>query len=108
MRSERAPDDGQLLSSAERGLILVTRDEDDYSLLHSAWRRWASAWNVSPIPEHHGVIVLQPDASEVLRRVLDSFISGGPLLTNELYRWRRNSGWWHWAVEQRQWVQHGG
>jgi hypothetical protein len=95
---ERAKDDEQLLTAAQRGWILVTHNQDDFFLLHDAWRRWATAWGVPAA--HAGILVLaQAPPTRIprtrLAHALDEIASSGVPLANELYSWRPASGWQH-------------
>jgi hypothetical protein len=89
---DRATDDLQLLTAAERGLILLTNNERDYALLHDAWHRWSAAWGVEP--RHAGIIVpkqawsFERTTTEV-GRLLDSGVD----FTNALYQWHGALGW---------------
>ncbi|MCA1667103.1 MAG: DUF5615 family PIN-like protein, partial [Thermomicrobia bacterium] len=56
MHFERAGDDEQLFLAWRNGWIMVTHDGNDYLLLHSTLRRWASAWGVTDI--HAGILIL--------------------------------------------------
>lgn len=89
---ERATDELQLLTAAERGLILLTNNERDYVLLHDAWHRWSAAWGVAPM--HAGIIVPKQAwpferATTEVGRLLDSGVD----FTNALYQWHGVLGW---------------
>jgi predicted nuclease of predicted toxin-antitoxin system len=89
---ERATDDVQLLTAAERGLILLSHDTKDYPLLHDAWRRWSNAWNVTPL--HHGILIVPQQWSRTqIVDMVDAFLATAPTLTNELYRYYPALGW---------------
>jgi len=88
-------DDRHLLMASLRGWTLVTHDRNDFSLLHDAWRRWSVAWQVTPLPQHAGVLVIPQgrwSAAEAARE-LDSFVRAGHPRTNELYHWQPGPGW---------------
>jgi hypothetical protein len=98
LHRERAPDYRQLLVAAERNRILVTHNEKDYSLLNGAWVLWSSAWQVEA--RHHGVLIipqwvpLLPEwGPEGAALRLTDFVETHPSLENELYVWRRDTGW---------------
>jgi predicted nuclease of predicted toxin-antitoxin system len=40
-------DDALLVYAVEHDYIFVTRNKDDFVLLHGAWVRWSSRWGVS-------------------------------------------------------------
>lgn len=40
-------DDALLLYAVEHNHIFVTRNKDDFVLLHSAWVRWSHRWGIS-------------------------------------------------------------
>jgi len=84
-----------LLSAAKTGRTLITRDKD-YIELHVAWRQWAGAWGVTPLPEHAGILIIDshwpvPTAAREIAQLLQS----GRSLTSYLYRY----------VPGHQWVQ---
>jgi hypothetical protein len=90
----RAKDDRHLLTAATEQRTLVTYNRDDFVLLHDAWRRWSAAWRVTS--RHAGILVLPqppkwptPEAAPEVDRLLRS----ARALDNELYEWRRASGW---------------
>ena len=102
-RFERAPDDEHLLIAAEQRLVLITQDED-FLLLHSAWLRWPVAWHVPSLPQHAGIIILQPRHYQEQFAALDSFLTAAPSLTNELFHWWHSGGWHQWNKNSRRWV----
>jgi predicted nuclease of predicted toxin-antitoxin system len=40
-------DDALLVYAVEHDYIFVTRNKDDFVLLHGAWVRWSSRWGIS-------------------------------------------------------------
>ena len=91
---DSAKDDVHLLLAWQRGWIFVTHDEGDFTLLHDAWRRWAQAWQVAPIPQHPGILIIpQPWPAPDPAQELGRFLQSSPPLANELYRYRRTRGW---------------
>jgi predicted nuclease of predicted toxin-antitoxin system len=56
LRLRRATDDEQLLVAADAGRVFVTHNEDDFTLLHDAWRKWFSAKGVQA--QHAGILVV--------------------------------------------------
>jgi hypothetical protein len=88
---DRATDDAQLLLAAQRGWVLVTHNIDDFILLHDAWRRWSAAWGVSS--EHAGILILDEVVAAEIARAVGTILRSGNPLANQLYRWRRRSGW---------------
>ena len=93
VRLERAPDGAQVLTAAQRNLILVTHDRDDFTLLHDAWYRWAAAWGVS---EHHaGILVVSQDpvaSVEQIATAVHEIVGSGISLAGELLLWNPASG----------------
>ena len=92
LRLDRATDDVQLLTAAERGWILLTNKERDFVLLHDAWHLWSSAWGVAP--RHAGIIVPKQEwsaerAAAEVARLLETVA----LFTNALYQWHGALGW---------------
>jgi hypothetical protein len=93
---EAAGDDEHLLFAAQTGRMLVTHNVADFLLLHHAWRRWPLAWNIQPLPEHAGILVLpQPPraASVAAARAIEEFIIAGSPTTNALWQWQPHTGW---------------
>lgn len=98
IHQERAADYRQLLVAAEESRILITHNERDFSLLHGAWLLWTAAWAVAP--QHSGILsfpqwrpTLQDWDSEDAAEQLTTFVEQHPSLANQLYVWRRGSGW---------------
>jgi len=88
------PDYVQLLTAYRRGAILITRNEDDFVLLHGAWRAWSVEWGVSP--PHPGIIVF-PHRQSGLEWTpgyaaprLESLLQQSFPRPNEFYRWERD------------------
>jgi hypothetical protein len=52
-----AEDAEHLLHAAQNGRILVTRDRD-FLGLHTAWLLWPIAWQMSPSPQHAGIMLI--------------------------------------------------
>lgn len=89
---DRAFDDEQLVFAARSGRVLLTHDIDDFELLHDAWRRWSVDWHVE---RHHAGILILPQEWPHQRkaREIDAFLHTGPVLVNQLYRWKPSIGW---------------
>ena len=87
-----ADDDEHLLVAAQRGWTLLTNNRKDFILLHGAWRRWASAWQVPA--RHAGILILRQEwPPRQAAKEVDSFIKTGGPLGNQLYVWYPSSGW---------------
>jgi hypothetical protein len=106
-RFDRAPDDEHLLTAAERCLVLITQDADDFLLLHSAWLRWPAAWRIPNPPQHTGIVILEPRHYEQQFTVLNHFLAVVTSLANELFRWWHSDGWHQWDRTSRTWMAHG-
>ena len=92
LRLDRATDDLQLLTAAERGWILLTYNERNYVLLHDAWHRWSAAWGVAP--QHAGIIVPRQEwSAERATAEVDRLLETVALFTNALYQWHGALGW---------------
>ena len=90
----RASDASQLLMAAQQGRILVTRNRDDFVLLHDAWVRWPRAWGTQPPPLHAGILVVVHGVPNTLAASdLDRFLRSKPPLVNELYFWTSPGVW---------------
>lgn len=86
-----ASDDEHLLVAAQHGWTLITNNRDDFVLLHNAWRRWASAWQVPA--QHHGVIITRQTWPTIqAAEQVDILLQVPLLLINRLYRWHID-GW---------------
>ncbi len=87
----RAHDDEQLFFAAEKGLILVSHD-DDFYVLHRGIRRWFGVWGEVTI--HAGILIL-PDVLSIEQkaRVLDIFAASNLPAANELYEWFLDRDW---------------
>jgi hypothetical protein len=90
---QHAEDPEHLLHAAQNSRILVTRDRD-FVGLHIAWLLWPVAWQMSPPPEHAG-IVLVPGSWSVPRAAqeLHAFVVVGRALANTLYEYDSIQGW---------------
>ena len=92
-RLGRAGDETQLLTAVQHGEILVTSNRRDFFLLHDAWLLWPPAWNVTPPPQHTGILIVpQAWPADVAAHELAAF-AGGQALTNRLYWYRLGQGW---------------
>ncbi len=81
------PDDAQLFAAAGDNRVLVTKNGDDFALLHRAWQRWSVAWGVHPT--HAGILIiaadwLYPDAAQGIHDLIQS----DDFAPNQLYEWR--------------------
>ena len=93
----RATDDEQLYVAAEASRVIVTHNERHFVLLHDAWQRWSTAWNVQP---KHGGIIVVPQArrygldwtAELISSEILAILRSDRPLSNELVL-RRVSGW---------------
>src|SRR5262245_59716247 len=97
LRLSDAPDDKILFEAARLGRVVLTHDEEDFLLLDRAWRRWSSGWNVQPLPQHAGILLL-PTIKVTLRgyvsQEIHHLLIARPSLANEVHAW-----------QQTQWVQ---
>jgi len=92
MHFDRAGDDEQLFLAWQNGWIMVTHDGDDYLLLHTTLRRWASAWSMTDI--HAGILILPYGLGEREQAWrLDIFAASSFVITNELDDWQEIGGW---------------
>jgi hypothetical protein len=90
----RATDDAQLLVAAEHGLILLTYNHKDFVLLHDAWRRWSTAWGVSP--RHVGIIVPKAQwSAERASAEIDRLLAAVASFEDAFYEWHGALGWIH-------------
>jgi hypothetical protein len=98
---EGADDDEHVLGATARGAILITHNSKDFTLLHRAWHRWATAWSVDA--RHGGILLLpQPTAAERDRGAMDAaalaalvlqLAAAGHPQPGELWQWQRGLGW---------------
>jgi hypothetical protein len=91
-----AKDDEHLLLASERAWIFVTNNKRDFTLLHGAWKRWATAWGVTP--QHFGIMIMPQESPGDLPRArvaqaIEDLIRNGAPLANECYEWRPSRGW---------------
>jgi len=89
---ERAGDEAHLSLAARSGWTLITHNAKDFSLLHAAWLRWSADWQT--LAHHAGILVLIPPVSpaEAANEIV-SLLEAGQEPGDELYIWRRHSGW---------------
>jgi hypothetical protein len=95
----QAADAVQLLTAAEHGWILVTHNMRDYVMLHEAWLRWTSAWQVTA--KHAGILSIPQSPLLALDRAVDelcAFITSGQSLPNEMYRLPPADAWHRWQL----------
>jgi hypothetical protein len=88
-----AEDAEHLLYAAQTSRILVTRDRD-FLGLHAAWLLWPVAWQVAPLPQHAGIVLIPgnwsvPQAAQELH----AFVQGGRVLVNTLHEHDNVRGW---------------
>jgi hypothetical protein len=94
--SKGSNDAAQLLNATALGQAIVTYDAEDYELLHHAWRGWSAAWNVNPLPQHAGILVIRPDKGLTAQEVadaIDALAQREPILANRFFGWTRQGGW---------------
>lgn len=90
-RLVRAHDDEQLFFAAERGMILVSHDNDFY-VLHRGIRRWL--WQRGETAIHAGILIISDMLStEEKARRLDTFAASILTAANELYEWFPEGDW---------------
>ena len=90
-----------LLYASEDGRILVTHNRLHFRLLHGAWLRWTSYWNIDYF--HGGIIIVEQRMNWDARRIgseSDHFIQTNPNLSNRMYQ-RGPNGWSLVAVPVR-------
>jgi hypothetical protein len=92
-----ASDDIHLLTATRRQHILVTHNGHDFMLLHRAWLRWPTAFDLA-FPPHSGILVLDQrpfTAVQEQRDALYALFSQLPStsLENQLLWWHGASGW---------------
>jgi Domain of unknown function (DUF5615) len=94
-----ANDAEQLRFAARQNSILVSRNREDFELLHAAWISWAQEWRVVPTPQHAGILVI-PDRwlADQVATELDQFVRAGLPLPNALFVWRAGRGWERYVV----------
>jgi len=85
------PDDAQLFVAAQDNRVLVTKNRDDFVLLHHAWQRWSAGWGVNPA--HAGILIIAadwpyPDAAQGMH----DFVQRRDFAANQLFEWR---GQWY-------------
>jgi hypothetical protein len=92
IHTERVTDDEQLALAYENNWIFITHNVRDFTLLHSAWRRWSRLWGVDVL--HPGIIALEPvpDALQIASLV-DERLRSGARVVGELAVWRPHGGW---------------
>ncbi len=91
-----ANDASILLVAAERGLILITENHQDFLTLHEAWQLWPRAWRVSPPPAHQGILTspqLPVARLDETAAAIAHLASSVRAVRNELHRWSPVRGW---------------
>lgn len=91
---DAAKDDEQLLFAAQQRRVLITHNIKDFQMLHDAWKRWSSAWEVDQ--PHSGLLIIpQPPTWEADRAAqeLHAFFQTFPVLANESYQYYAVTGW---------------
>ncbi len=69
----------QLAVACQLDRILITENRDDFVLVHNAWHTFASLWNLTPSPEHPGILIVpQRPTPQVLAHVLQLIEEGLP------------------------------
>jgi len=96
-------DADQLLTATGQQRILLTHNESDFLLLHTAWLRWPRHWIVVPSPVHAGIITISQQRRypfNLMIDELDRLVSSVHTFANQMYRWHYTAdGVWRW--EQR-------
>jgi hypothetical protein len=88
-------DGNQLLFAAANGWTIITHNRKDFELLHDAWLRWTSSWNLRNI--HHGILIIsQRMALEDNATAINTLLPEYPNPDNQLFgydiathSWRR-------------------
>jgi hypothetical protein len=76
-------DGNQLLFAGTNTWTLITHNRRDFELLHDAWLRWTSSWNLSST--HHGILIIsQLVTLEDNATAIDTILSAHPNLDNQL------------------------
>ena len=90
----QAEDPEHLLHAALHHRILITRD-NDFLTLHIAWLLWSQAWQVQPLPEHAGIVIIPSQwPVHVAAREIDALRRHGVPFSNILYRYEAPPGGW--------------
>ena len=88
-------DPDQRFFAANRGLVIVTHNRDDFGLLHQAWLVWTQQWGLQR--PHAGIIVLgrvlNKPTGEYADLIGDLLATPQLMLTDTFYRWHPHSGW---------------
>jgi hypothetical protein len=90
-----ASDATHLLTAAQRGLMLVTADLD-FLALQAAWLEWATAWGVTPIPVHHGILLIRQGpmgGALAAAQLIHAHLATVPILPNTLWQWTSAGIW---------------
>ena len=90
-----ATDATQLLTAVQRGAVLVTNNRD-FLALQAAWREWATAWRVTPVPVHHGILLIkqgQMGGAVPAAQYIHAHVVRGPVLPNTLWQWTVSGTW---------------
>jgi hypothetical protein len=90
-------DNEHLLVASQDGRIFLTHNEQDFILLHDAWRRWSAAWGVAA---HQAGILIVPQERrygidwrpEAVSQAVISCLQQGSPVAGYLFR-RKEAGW---------------
>jgi hypothetical protein len=87
----KAEDAEHLLRAAQDGRVVITKDKD-YLVLQIAWHVWPPAWQVSPPPEHAGILVIDDHwPSQQAAQEVDRVLRSTWPMRNRLYRWEERA-----------------
>ncbi len=87
---ERASDAKHIQVAAENGWILVTHDRKNFEALQDAWLLWQPT---APGHPHRGIFCCQALPADELAVAINGLVGAGTTVENEMYEWRRGSGW---------------
>jgi hypothetical protein len=83
-------DDALLVYAVEHDYIFVTRNKDDFVLLHGAWVRWSWRWGVS---ESHPGILITPH-NQPIDDIADDIVDFVETIPESRFR----NGLWEWEA----------
>lgn len=98
-RHKGLDDANQLLFARDLGRVFVSHNASDFKLLHRARLLWSDDWNVKPLPQHGGILILPRvqmhdlwQLSRAIRTLVDD-IEVAEQAVNRMFAWNLRAGW---------------
>jgi hypothetical protein len=93
LRGRRISDARQMDHAVSLGRIMITRNINDYLLIHETITLWAVRWDLRERHRHHGILIIPEASVAVLTKAIDEFAQSTSPPDNRVYMWKSQVGW---------------